>query len=121
MPTSQGLLDEYGRRLARLLGCNVGELLQLFGAYLTEISEKKDKRQLDALLGHHEETLDEQTLENLWSNTLEESHWTFVLDDVCHDFGEGLEGFSVPGWRWLRLKTDLCDDERLCCECSQGF
>lgn len=32
-------LNQYGRRLACLLSCNIGKLLQLLGADLTEVSE----------------------------------------------------------------------------------
>jgi hypothetical protein len=43
--------------------------------------------------------LDEQTLEDLGSDTLEECCGTFVLYDVLHNFGEGLERLAIPGWR----------------------
>jgi hypothetical protein len=65
------------------------------------------------LLGHHQESLNKQTLQDLRSNTLEKSHCALMLDDVVHDFGEGLERLAVPRWRWLRLKTNFGDDEGL--------
>ncbi len=37
-----------------------------------------------------------------------------MLDNVSHDLGEGFERDAVPGWWWLRLETDLGDNEGLC-------
>ena len=84
-----------------LLGSDTSELLQLLGAHLAEVAEEKDEGEFDALLGHHEEALDEQALEDLGTDALEEGHGAFVLDDVLHDLCEGLEGLAVPGWWWF--------------------
>ena len=43
MPICKSLLDKHRRRLARLFCGNVGELLELIGADLTEIAEEEDK------------------------------------------------------------------------------
>lgn len=93
------LLDQDGRRLACRLGSLICEFLQLLGAHLAEVAEKEDKRELDALLGHHEETLDKQTLEDLRADALEKGHGAFVLNNVLHDFCKGFEGLAVPGRR----------------------
>lgn len=71
------------------------------------------------LLGHHQESLDQQSLQNLRTNTLEERHGALVLYDVLHDFGESLERLAVPRWRWLRLETDFGNNEGLCCNRSE--
>jgi hypothetical protein len=121
IPQSQALLDQYRRSPTRPLRCHIGKLLQLFSTHLAEVSEEDDERELDALLAHHEETLDEQPFQDLGPDAFEESHCAFVFDDVLHDFGEGFERLAVPGWRGLRLETDFCDDEGLGCECGQRF
>ena len=68
-----GLLEQRRSALLSLFGGNVRKLLQLLGPYLAEISEKKNKREFDALLRHHEEALNEQAFEDLRPDALEQT------------------------------------------------
>lgn len=103
-------------RLIYLLRRNFGQLIQLLLSHLAHSSEKQDKEQLDALFGHHEDSLDEETFEQLGTDSFVEAEETIPFDDELHDFDEGFEGFAVALWWGFGLEADLCDDEGLGCE-----
>jgi hypothetical protein len=62
---------------------------------------------------HHENTLDQDSFQNLGTDALEESQHAFVLDDELHHLAKALEGLALPGWWGVRLQADLGDDEWL--------
>lgn len=72
-------------------------------------------------LGHHENTLNEQALENLRTNSLEETWSALIINDELHNFDETLERFAVSSWRWLGLQADLGNNERLGGDRGQCF
>lgn len=53
------------------------------------------------LLGHHEDTLYEQALQDLRANSLEETQKTFMLDNELHHLDETLK------WLALSLRGGL--------------
>jgi hypothetical protein len=83
---------------------------------LYEISKtlSEELKQDVPFLGHHQESLHQQPLEDLGSNTLKQCPCTLVLNDVLHDLCKGFEGLAISCWRGFRLQANLGDDERLC-------
>lgn len=73
------------------------------------------------LLGHHQNTLHYQTLRKLGTDTLEQAHWTLVLNNVGHDLDERLEWLALTCWRWPRLQADFGDDQGLCRNRGERF
>lgn len=73
------------------------------------------------LLGHHQKTLDQKTLQDLRPNALEESQKTLVIDDVLHHLHKALEGLAISAWWGTRLQADLGDDQRLGSDCGQSL
>lgn len=64
----------------------------------------KEREKVDIpFFSHHKQTLNQQPLGYLGSDTLEEAQETLVLDDEFHDFDEALEWFSLSGWWWFGL------------------
>jgi hypothetical protein len=55
------------------------------------------------LFCHHQNSLDEETLQNLGTHSLKESEDAFMLDDEAHHLYETAEGLSFSRRRWLRL------------------
>jgi len=107
-------------------------------AKLFYIAEKQDENKLHSvgqisrdscwnsirflpLLRHHQNTLDEQSLQQLWSNALEQAHDTLVLDDERHHLDEALERLAISCWWWLGLQTDFGDDQRLRRQRGESF
>lgn len=73
------------------------------------------------LLRHHEDSLNHEPLEDLWSNALEQAQGTLVFDDKLHHLNEAFEGFALPDRRGLGLQPDLGHDKGLCDNGSQSF
>jgi hypothetical protein len=71
------------------------------------------------LLRHHQDALDEETLEDLRTDSLEEPQGAFPIQDEFDHLAEAFEGLAIPLSRRARLQTDLRNDERLCCDCSK--
>jgi len=55
------------------------------------------------LLGHHQKTLDQKTLQDLGSNSLEEGEQTLIINNVLHNLTKGLKGLAISAWRGTRL------------------
>lgn len=55
------------------------------------------------LLGHHEETLHQEALQNLRTNALEEAQWALVLNNIAHHLDKTLEWLALSPCRRLRL------------------
>lgn len=51
------------------------------------------------LLGHHEDALDQEALEDLGRNALEQGKGALVLHDKPHHLAKALERLSFPGGR----------------------
>jgi hypothetical protein len=100
-----------------LLSSKLLQLVQLLCSHFAHISEQQNERQLHSLLGHHQEALHQQALQDLRANALEQAAGAFVHDDVVHDFDEGLEGLAVAGWRRARLQAYFGHNEWLGCDC----
>lgn len=73
------------------------------------------------LLGHHQQTLDQKTLQDLRSNTLEEGKETLIINNVLHDLTEGLEGLAISAGWWARLQSNLGNNQRLGCDRGQSL
>lgn len=65
------------------------------------------------LLGHHQETLNQQSLQNLRTDALEERHRSLMLYNILHDFRESLKGLPIPRWWRLRLQPNFSYNQRL--------
>jgi hypothetical protein len=76
------------------------------------------KKQPIPFFRHHQKALNHEALENLGTDSLEQSQGTFVLDDVTHDLAKGFEGLSIPLWGRFRLKTNFGNNEGLCADCG---
>lgn len=103
-------------RLVYPLRGNLGQLIELLLSHLAHGTEQQHEQQLDALLGHHQDSLHEKALEQLWTDSLVQTEETVALEDKLHDFDEGLEGLSVTLWRGLALQADFGDDQGLGCD-----
>jgi hypothetical protein len=88
--------------------------------FLVSRARSKGRRCDVPFFCHHEETLDEKSLEKLRTNTLEQAHHSLLLNDVGHHLAETLERLAVTGcWR-PRLETNFGYDQRLgreSCKC----
>jgi hypothetical protein len=65
------------------------------------------------LLGHHQDALDQQALEDLRPDALEQAQRPFVLNDKLHNLDEALERLPLPRRGRLRLQADLGHDQGL--------
>ena len=110
-----------------LFSCNIHCLAQFILLDVLEIGEQDNEKKLHPLqklvqpdgnlelgniplLGHHQQTLDQKTLQELRSNTLEEGEETLIINNVLHDLTKGLEGLAIPAGRGARLQSNLGDD-----------
>ncbi len=99
--------------LGRFLGRHLRQFVQLLSSHRSHVSEEKNERELNPLLRHHEQALDEQPFQYLWRDAFEEAKRTFVMDDIFHHLEERFEWLALPGWWRPGLQADFGDDERL--------
>lgn len=62
---------------------------------------------------HHENTLDQQAFQDLWTDALEEAEKPFVFDDKLHHLDEAFEVLPLALRRRLGLQADLGYNKRL--------
>lgn len=73
------------------------------------------------LLGHHEDPLHQEALEDLRPDALEQAHQALVLDDELHHLDEARKGLAVPCRRRLGLQADLGHNQGLGGYCCEGL
>src|SRR5215471_14417711 len=97
---------------------------------LTSLSGKRRScaQRASPLLGHHQQSLDQESFHDLRSDSLEQGKRPFMFNDVIHHFAKVLERLALSTWGRSRLQSDLSHDQWLCCNgcqclrhCSQGY